>query len=81
MIESSLTSARPVTPPSAVQPLQPINALIQTIEKPGDIHETVKELSDKKFSQTSTRLVLQKVAKAIAMKNTTAAQLQVRINA
>lgn len=72
-IESCQVSARPATPPPAEQYLQPLDALIDTPQKPRDIHEIVKVFGDERLSPGSIHSVLQKAAKAVAMKNITVA--------
>lgn len=70
-IESSQVSSHPATPPPVTQPID-----TQIPKKPRDIHECVIALSHENFAPRSTYLMLQNAAKAIALDNTTVAQLQ-----
>src|SRR5205807_2700734 len=75
-VQSSQLSARPITPPKASQPIQIGDLPFRTPQKPQDIQQATQALRDAEFDPRSTRLILQKAAKAIAKGNIAAAELQ-----
>jgi hypothetical protein len=76
VISSSQVSARPKTPPLAIQPDYPSDSIFRTPQRPQDLYHVQQLLQRSEKLSRSTQRVLGKAGKAIAIANTRSAQLQ-----
>jgi hypothetical protein len=76
VLASSQVQGRPVTPPAAIRPASILDTVITTPQRSQDLYKSRRQLERSESLSRSTRMLIAKAGKAIAMANTRAAKLQ-----
>jgi len=76
VLASSQVQGRLVTPPAVIQPASMLDTIITTPRRSQDLYKSCRQLERLECLSRSTRMLIAKAGKAIAMANTRAAELQ-----
>ena len=76
VLASSQVQGRPVTPPAAIRPASILDTVITTPQRSQDLYKSRRQLERSESLSRSTRILIAKAGKAIAIANTRAAKLQ-----